>query len=104
MKKYYIGTELKFALTITSSGFNMDSDPWIAVVTNGSNSIQYGRGKDNTVIDDNGQWYILVNTSELGSGQYYLIVEIDVPDDDFSDGYRHEVFKQERPLCNVTKV
>ena len=103
MKRYYVGTELKFALTITSSGFNMNTDPWTAIITNGKNSTSCSRG-NNAIIDDNGQWCILVDTAILGPGQYYLIVELDIPDDDFSDGYRHEVFKQERPLCNVTKV
>ena len=43
----------------------------------------------------------LIDTSYLGDGAYYLMVEIDVPDDDFDDGYRHEVLQMDRPLCNV---
>lgn len=103
MERYYIGTELKFALTITSSGFDMARDPWTATITNGKNRVVCRRG-ENVILDDQNQWYITVDTAELGTGQYYLIVEIDVPDDDFSDGYRHEVLKQEQPLCNIAKL
>lgn len=99
MEKYYVGTELKYALTITSTGFNMDTDPWTAYVACGKNYIECKRNH-NAVVDEN-QWYILIDTSILGDGTYYLAVEIDVPDDDFEDGYRHEVLQQDRPLCNV---
>ena len=102
MEKHYVGTELKFSLTITSQGFNMNTDPWTATITNGKNSVTCSRG--NNSILDSSQWYILVDSSQIGVGQYYLIVEIDVPDNDFPDGYRHEVLKQEYPICNVLRV
>ena len=40
MNRYYIGTEIKFALTITSEGFSMDTDNWKATVRCGSNTIE----------------------------------------------------------------
>ena len=100
MEKYYVGTELKFALTITSAGFNMDEDSWAAHVICGRKSVTCSRNHD-AVVDDQGQWYILVDSQYLGTGKYYLVVVIDVPDDDFEDGYRHEVLQQERPICIV---
>lgn len=102
MEKYYVGTELKFALTITSEGFDMDTDSWVAKVQCGKKIVTCSR-EDGAVVDDN-QWYILVDSAVLGVGSYYLIVEIDVPDDDFDDGYRHEVLKTGRPICNVVKI
>ena len=45
--------------------------------------------------DDENQWYILVDTAILGSGTYNIVVDIDVPDNDFDDGFRHEVVKKE---------
>lgn len=99
MEKHYVGTELKYALTITSTGFDMDTDQWTAYVVCGNKQIKCKR-TENAVVDDN-QWYILIDTSYLGDGVYYLVVEIDVPDDDFDDGYRHEVLQQDKPLCNV---
>lgn len=99
MNRYYIGTELKFALTITSEGFSMDTDNWKATVRCGSNTIECDSTHNSSQQDD--QWYILIDTQELGTGEYYLIVEIDVPDSDFDDDLRHEVLKQEKPLCIV---
>lgn len=100
MERYYVGTELKFALTIVSEGFDMDTDPWTATVSCGRKSIVCARS-DNAVIGTDGQWYILIDTSELGSGTYNMTVEIDVPDPDFQDGYRHEVLKMKQPLCII---
>ncbi len=99
MERYYVGTDLKFALTITSEGFNMDTDPWVATVRCGKKEVKCERA--NSVIDENGQWYILVDSSVLMAGTYILIVDIDVPDDDFKDGYRHETLKMEQPLAVV---
>lgn len=103
MEKYYIGSDLKFALTITSQGFDMDVDNWTAKVTCGNKSITFSRG-NGAIIDGNGQWYLTINTKDLGIGSYYLVVEIDVPDEDFDDGLRHEVLAQEVPICNVSKI
>lgn len=103
MERYYVGTELKFALTIESEGFSMDDDQWIAKVICGKNEVKCCK-LNNSKRGDDGQWYILVDTSKLGSGQCYLVVEIDVPDFDFPDEYRHEVLKQERPLCELMEA
>lgn len=100
MERYYVGTELKFALTITSTGFDMDTDAWTAYIICGRKSIICSKN-NNAVIDDQGQWYILVDSQYLGAGKYFLVVAIDVPDDDFDDGYRHEVLQQEKPICIV---
>lgn len=97
MEKPYVGTELKYALTIKSTGFNMDVDPWTAYVVCGKKQLICKRGEGAVV--DNDQWYIKVNTLSLGDGAYYLIAEIDVPDDDFEDGYRHEVLQSDKPIC-----
>lgn len=102
MDKYYVGTEFKCALTITSEGFNMDEDPWVATVTCGKNSITC-KPSLGAISDEHG-WKILVDSQVLGTGPYYLSVEIDVPDEDFADGYRHEVLKMEKPLCVVNKL
>lgn len=90
---YFVGTELKFALTIECEGFSMDEDPWTATVKRGSRKVVCQRG-ENSVKDDD-QWYILVDSSLLGKGECELVIDIDVPDPDFEDGYRHEVWRQE---------
>lgn len=72
----------------------MSTDPWTAKVMRGNNSIICDKTQ-NAFEDDNNQWYILVDTAILGSGTYYIVVDIDVPDNDFDDGFRHEVVKKE---------
>lgn len=92
--EYFVGTELKLALTIECEGFDMDTDPWTVKVTRGNNSIICDKTQ-NALEDEENQWYILVDTALLGSGTYNIVVDIDVPDNDFDDGFRHEVIKKE---------
>lgn len=88
---HYLGTEKKLALTITSQGFSMDTDPWQVTIVNGKNQIVCNRTQ-NAVVDSSNQWYLLVDTKLLGVGTPKVIIEIDVPDEDFDDNYRHEVY------------
>ena len=98
--KYFVGTELKIAIDIDCQGFDMDNDDWTATVKKGSKSITCDK-THNSAHDENG-WYLLVDSSVLGSGRYDIIVDIDVIDPDFPDQLRHETYKQE--LFNVNAV
>ena len=100
MDKYYVGTEMKLKLGITCTGFDMDTDPWTATVKSKKGTVTCTKEEHSAKSGDD--WFILVDTGVLGTGQYVLIIEIDVPDNDFDDGYRHEVYK--RNLVNVEKV
>ena len=71
----------------------METDEWTATVKKGSKSIVCDK-TNNTAHDVDG-WYLLIDSTQLGSGRYDLIVDIDVPDVDFPDGLRHETYKQE---------
>lgn len=93
MEKYFVGTELKLAFEIECDGFDMDVDAWTCTVKKGSKSIVCD--KDNNTAHDNDGWYLLIDSSQLGSGRYDLVVDIDVPDTDFPDLLRHETYKQE---------
>lgn len=102
---YYVGTELKFAFTVECTGFNMDEDSWQVTVTGGEGSVVCKHDDTenvNITRDDLGQWYLLVDSKQLGKGICYAIVEVDVPDEDFEDGKRHEVYKQR--LVNIKNV
>lgn len=98
--KYFVGTELKLSFKITCDGFDMDNDDWTATVKKGNKKVVCDR-ENNSAHDENG-WYLLVDSSILGSGRYDLIVDIDVIDPDFPDSLRHETYKQE--LFNVNAV
>lgn len=98
--KYYLGTEKKLAITITCQGFDMNVHPWKVTIVNGNNKIVCTRTQ-NTAVDSNEQWYLLVDTSLLGVGKPRAIIEIDVPDIDFEDEYRHEVYV--KPFDTIIK-
>lgn len=89
----FVGTELKVVVQMTCEGFSMETDPWKVTIKRGSKEVICERGK-NTVFDGE-NWVCLVDTSILGAGIYKVIGEIDVPDPDFEDGYRHEVYLEE---------
>lgn len=98
---YYQGTDLKFAITIEREGFNIDVDPWTITVVSDTKSIICNK-MENTVIGEDGQWYLILDTTSLDNGTCYLVIDIDVPDNDFPDGFRHEVYKQK--LMTIRKV
>lgn len=98
--KYYVGTELKIAINIQCEGFNMDDNDWTCTVKRCNKSVVCNKNQ-NTAWDGE-TWYLLVDTSILGKGMYVLIVDIDVPDNDFDDNLRHETYRQE--LFNVVGV
>ena len=95
---FFVGSTLKFAVTIERDGFNMAWDPWKITVIRGDKSVVCDRD-NNTVFDENDQWYFLVDTAILGVGTYKVKIDIDVPDDDYPSGYSHEVYGQ-----NLIKV
>ena len=98
--KYYVGTELKIAINIQCEGFNMDDNDWTCTVKRCNKSVVCNKNQ-NTAWDGE-TWYLLVDTSILGKGMYVLIVDIDVPDNDFDNNLRHETYRQE--LFNVVGV
>ena len=98
--KYYVGTELKIAINIQCEGFNLDDNDWTCTVKRCNKSVVCNKNQ-NTAWDGE-TWYLLVDTSILGKGMYVLIVDIDVPDNDFDDNLRHETYRQE--LFNVVGV
>lgn len=46
--------------------------------------------KDELLPGDGDFYYILVDTAEIGSGQYMCVLTVQVPDADFTDGLRTE--------------
>lgn len=98
--RHYLGSEKKLAITINCRGFNMNTDPWQVTVVNGSKQIVCTRTQ-NSAVDGDNQWYLLIDTKKLGIGKPKAIIEIDVPDIDFDDEYRHEVYSY--PLDPIVK-
>ena len=93
MKKYYVRTEIKLYFKIEQEGFDMDTDPWTAVVRCGNNTVTCDRENNSHYSQEDECWYLLIDSKELGSGEYVVITDYDVPDSDFYDGYRHQTHK-----------
>ncbi len=87
----FLGTEKKYLIDIESTGFEMDRDDFEVVIKRGSNTITFT--KENMVKDEEDNWYVSFNTSQLGAGVASMIVTAHVPDSDFPDGIRDEVDK-----------
>lgn len=97
----YLGTELKFKLDIVATGFSMTHDDFSVVVTNGSRSVTIN--KSDCAHDTQGNYYIMFDSNDLGPGTVKAIITAHVPDTDFPDDVRDEVFVIER-LTKILEV
>lgn len=94
-ERAWVGTGLKFAVTITAEGFSQDDDDWKVVFQCGRNSVELTKA-DMSISEDNGNLTYIANvdTSLLGTGDLSVITYAYVPDEDWDDGVRVEVDKQ----------
>lgn len=97
---YYAGTELKVKVELTCDGFDQASDNWSLMVMWGN-----GRKKDfsksDMVTDTDGNYYLPLDTTGM-SGKVTVVATLQVPDEDFADGYRQVVLKS--TLASVESV
>lgn len=96
----YIGTELKFILDITASGFSMVDDDFTVTLKRGSTQRTFA--KNDLVRDAEDNFYVCFDSAEFGKGIIDAIVTAYVPDSDFDDGLRTEVYKFK--LINILGV
>lgn len=89
----------KFAVSMSCPGFDMDEDDWRITVINRDKTVIFT--KDNSVRDD-GQWFICLDSAEIGPGTAYIVFEAFVPDDDFPGGIRQETEMFE--LIKIKKI
>lgn len=87
----FVGTKLKFAITISSPGFDIGEDDFTVDIRRGAKMLHFE--KEDLVVDENGKYYVCFDTAELGGGIIEAIITAFVPDDDFDDGIRTEVVK-----------
>ena len=86
----FLGTEMKFKVEITATGFSMVNDDFTVTLKRGAITKTYQ--KSDLIYDGYG-FYICFDTAEFGSGVMTAIIRAEVPDDDFDDGFRTEVYK-----------
>ena len=104
---FYIGTDLKFKIEIKAAGFDMENDNFSIQLRNGDKTIDVP--DDNIVSDSDGNYYLLVSTSELKSGPLTMIVTAEVPDDDFPENSEEFLPSKRREvekinLCTIKVV
>lgn len=89
----YLGTEKKYIINIESAGFDMEEDEFEVIIKRGSNVLTFTKEDLIQDRDEEENWYITFNTSDLGAGVASMTVIAHVPDNDFPDGIRDEVDK-----------
>ena len=89
--KIFVGTDLKFKLDITSPGFSMETDDFEVDLSRGQNTLHFE--KEDLVVDDQDNYYVCFSSSALGAGTVKATITAHVPDEDFEDGIRDEVYK-----------
>lgn len=92
-ERAWVGTGLKFAVTITAEGFSMDDDDWKVVFQCGRKSVEVTKADASIGEDDT--FFVNVDTSLLGAGTLTATTYAYVPDEDWEGGFRTEVDKQE---------
>ncbi len=97
--KTYLGTELKYKVTMTATGFDMDTDDWEVTIVRGATKRTFTKSE---CVQGQDGWFVCFDTKDFGAGNYYAIMTAFVPDADFDDGYRKEVKKFE--LLSVESV
>ena len=93
----YIGTDLKFLVEPTATGFNPATDQFEVTISCGEVSQTWT--KSQLATDTHGNYYVCFSTSTFGNGIYYITVVTHTPDSDFTDGYREDVVP--KPLIKV---
>jgi len=87
----WLGTKLKYLVKITASGFDMIADDFNVVLTRGSKSATFEKSD---LVFDGEDYYVVFDTTPFGAGELYYKITAHVPDGDFADGFRTEVFKK----------
>ena len=85
---YYIGSDLKFQIDITATGFNQHEDNYDIDIYCGDSVLHYNQ---DDVISHDGSFYLPVPTANLQPGMLRMVVTAYVPDEDFDDGTRKEI-------------
>ena len=87
------GEEVKFQITITQQGFNMNEDNFRVKLTYGMLSKELIITKEQMISNDLDEWFFMFDTTGM-VGRIKAECSFDVPDSDYPDGFRTEVDRQ----------
>lgn len=86
----FLGTEVKFLVTIEADGFDMERDDFNITLKRGGSTLVFDK---TDLVHDVDSFYLCFDTKDLGSGVVTATITAYVPDNDFDDGLRTEVYK-----------
>ena len=98
-ERVWLGTMLKFLVEIEAEGFDMDENSFEIKFIGGSGSVVFTKSD---LVCEEGEWYVTLDTSLVGSGMVTAITKVDILDDACPGGIRHEIDSQQ--LCFVSEV
>lgn len=90
---YYVGGDLKIAVSYEAQGFDMERDNFEVSLKVG-NTILKTYSKAEVSLDESGTWFIPVVAEDLKPGNIEVIFRAFVPDTDFPNGYRRDIDKK----------
>lgn len=86
----WLGTELKYLVEITAHGFSMADDNFFIDLIRGGVTRRFEKSD---LITDGENYYLAFDTTDFGAGELYATITAYVPDNDFPDHLRTEVWK-----------
>lgn len=86
--KQYYGATPKYHLEIEAGTLEMADYNFTVRLQRGPNAYEV---KKNEMIEDQGDYYFILDTTRLGVGFVQVIVTADIPDTDVVGGYRTEI-------------
>lgn len=89
--RYYIGTDLKFRITLTAEGFNQDEDDYEVKFICGSYSKTYSSAQGDFVKAQDGCYYLCIPTGNLSPGMMKMVITAYIPDPCFVGNKRKEI-------------
>ena len=92
MNDYIIkGTDVKFKVDLSASGFDMDSCVFFFTIYCGGKTLTVLKSE---LVYDGTDWYLCLDTSGFNSGTITITTKAFIPDADFPDGLRTEIDKR----------
>ena len=105
-RKIYEGADIKVKLNIVAEGFSMIENDFSVKVYTDKNPVGVtlnktgGHTDPDMHVTGDGQYVILLHSSEIGTGTYYMETTAYIPDNDFGESIIR-VEKDKRQLCVV---
>ena len=92
---YVIGSQLKILVAAElPDELKMEDVPFTVVVYNGDvQNKQHTYDKSECLLTTDGDYVVMVDSEELGVGQYMVKLTVQIPDTDYPSGYRKEIIR-----------